>query len=145
MKTSRYLPNEKTRPSIFPSERSSPLMLSMVCSSPWSSEVLTFPSQIPKRSLPTTASGMSIWTSRGEFTVAASWSWRLSAIFWFLTKAFTLCVWPPLLREGSKSANPAPRSLPRYFMQAMPVSVSRLETFEAPSFLMMPKIPQPSL
>ena len=64
---------------------------------------------------------------------------------WFLTKAFILWVCPPLLREGSKSAKPAPRSLPLYFMHAMPVRASRLETLGAPSFLITPKIPQPSL
>ena len=97
-------------------------MLSMVFSRAGLSEVLTFPSQIPKRSLPLTAAGMRSWTSLGELTDAESWSARLSAMPWFLTKALILWVCPPLLSEGSKRANPAPRSLPLYFMQAIPVS-----------------------
>ena len=75
---------------------------------------------------------MKSWTSLGELTEAESWSTRLSAMPWFLTKAFILCVCPPLLSAGSKRAKPAPRSLPLYFMQAIPVRASRFETFGAP-------------
>ena len=81
LKTSRYLPYEKTRPSILPSERSPPFIPSTAFSRAGLSEVLTLPSQMPNRSLPLTASGTSIWMSLGVLKLAESWSSRLSATF----------------------------------------------------------------